>query len=113
MTEARRAVGRPLIDGVESRDVPTHEELHRRLSVAEHVVRRAEPRHQVLLLEWAVLSPEHHGAGQKEVRPHMLLGEIIAEMLEAESALQRQSPERPAILSVQTGHEVELFIDRV
>ena len=103
---------RPLVHGVERRHVPAHEELERRLAVAEHVVGRAEPRHQVLLIERAVLGREYHGGRQEAVRAHSLLGEVIAQMLEAERALQRETIDRPAILRIERIHGLLLFLLR-
>ena len=111
--EPGRAVVRPLVHGVERRHVPAHEELHGRLSVAEKVVGCAEPGHQVFLAERTGLRREIDGGGQEQVGTHLLGREIVAEVLEAEPGLQRQTPERPAILRVQRDHALLLFLVRV
>ena len=83
MPEPGWAVVCPLVDRVKRCDVPAHEKFRGRLPVAEHVVGHAEPRLQVLLIERAVLGWEHHRVRQEDVWPHLLLREVIAEVLEA------------------------------
>ena len=112
MPDSRRAVAQPLVDGVGRRDVLAHEELHGRLPVAEHIVGRAEPRLQILLIEGAVLGGEHDGGRQEPVRSHPLLVEVVGEALEAEAALQREAAQRPFVLRIQREHALMLLLAR-
>ena len=113
MSQAGRAVARPLVHRVERRHVPSHEELQGRLPVAEDVVRRPESRHQIFLLERAFLRRKHDGVGQVQIGSHLLLRKVITEVLEPQAALQRQAPARPAVLGVQRIHELMLFLGRI
>ena len=106
-----RTVG-PFFGGVGRCDVAAEEEFHRGLPVAEHVIRNTEPRLEVLELAGPVLSREHQGGGDEDVRPDLLLREVVAEVLEAEAALQGEPAQRPAILSVEPRDVLLLLLRR-
>src|SRR5262249_51796475 len=90
MPGPRGAVVCPLVAGVGFRHVTAEEDLRRGVSVAKHIVRRTEPRHQVLLVQRAGLSWKHYSRRQEAVWPHFLLREVVGQALETEPAIQRQ-----------------------
>src|SRR3970040_600064 len=67
---------------------------------------------QVLLVERTVLGRKYQSGGQEAVRSHPLLGEVVAQMLEAEPALHRETIDRPAILHIERIHRLLLFLLR-
>ena len=85
---SRGAVEQPLVDGVGRRHVASDEELRRRLAVAEHVVGGAEPRLDIVQTQRAVPLCERHGGRNEDVRPDRLVAEVVAQVLEAQAALQ-------------------------
>src|SRR5262249_1929052 len=105
-----RAVIDPLVDGIERRCVSAQEELRRRFSVTEHIVGGAESRHQVLLVERTVLGGERRGDGHEEVRSNSLIAEMVAQMFEAQTALQREPVDRPSVLRIQREQTLHLFL---
>src|SRR5262245_12248262 len=110
MSATGRAVVQPLVDGVHRRDVLAHEELRRRLPVAEHVIGRAEPGLQILVVQRAFLGGEYHGCRQEDVRSHLLLVKGITEALETEAGLQREPVQRPTILRIQGEYALMLML---
>src|SRR5262245_60223147 len=100
MPETGGAVIRPLFNGVERRQVFAEKELHCGLSVPEDVVARAEARHQVLLMQWTVLLRKYRGHGQQIIGADLLVPEVVAQVLEAHAALQREAAYDPPILRI-------------
>src|SRR5262249_33551408 len=66
----------------------------------EDVVGGADSRLDVLQTEWTVLFREGLNRRDEDVRPDLLVAKLVSEVLEAQSALQRQAVERPSILRV-------------
>ena len=83
--------------------IPPQAELERRLAVAKHVVRRAEPRVDVFRTDAGVLRRKAQRRRQKPIGDKGGLRVVAADVLEANASLQRQAPGRPLVLGIKGG----------